>query len=411
MPWILAHNFITASALYRFYPKGSETYIEAVKKIRDSNKKLISRASADLHGHLSGVDKEKYHHAGMVYLGNNGPDWFYFPAFKTGSDEEDDCSKLADLGHWNKTSTLPIIALMELKRKIKARSLTKAQINELAFWLGYMSHISGDVAVHPFMSALVGAYHDLDRIFLPSRTTALVRGGIVISDTQPPFNFHAIVEHYQDAYIGYTRFREDPFYIKKIDSTCFQRAGIYALKKNPGFSCTHKAIDFYNMGRYFTHQHGDHLQKWVSDYFLNRLRNGVESFDNYTDDVVVSQGMLAEGLHRYVIPDTYNRYISDAISLTKIWWQEAMDFLTHGPAGTDTNDTVIQARELYAAKRYFPTYSRHWNLDTGFGPEVMQLPDNKTITFSPKDNKGNRVLKKLIVAFGLKLKNHIDELR
>lgn len=132
----------------------------------------------------------------LAYLGALGPDVPYlggsiFRSAFLGSRYKGKASgksRWADALHYNRSgdyvfallARLPHITSLTLQRKL------------LAYVFGYLTHIAGDVIVHPFVNSFAGAYHDQ-------------------TDPQAFFNFgmHFWVEMCQDAATAKSLFHDD----------------------------------------------------------------------------------------------------------------------------------------------------------------------------------------------------------
>ncbi|MCP4137321.1 MAG: zinc dependent phospholipase C family protein [bacterium] len=448
MPHSITHMYVVANSFDKFNTAGlgSDKYAAAITKFFDSNKKLHKYAQK---GETSKYRSDKKcTMAGLVYLGSFGPDFFYIPRPVKNEAVKKQNSTIADIGHYNKTGSLVVWALMNLKKRMENQDpIIQENLYELAYWMGYMSHIAVDSVLHPFINSIVGAYPILRELFSMPGVTS----DYLANEVGQSLKFHYVLETYLDAFLLYHKMSKKVLYSEygpskyKFDgdqSVNMANAGATILLRNSNsspnpsrFSVTRRFIDFYNFQKAtnfsknsdgtFTYPYSRGLkqEKEVNNYFNDVSGPGNEKyvqFENFIIDSLPERGQLKKDhIKRLVHPETFFNYCEKAKKMTLDMWKETIAYLQNPIFCRTTNKPIEIAEDLYKAKEFFPILGQHWNLDTGFKAEVTPKTDKKkdlfTEKFHPKFETGttpkkeSELYRKLLIVFGLRYVSCIDK--
>jgi hypothetical protein len=435
MPHAITHEYIAAHALQEFNPSGSSSssgtpnkYINALQSIKDSNETLLGYARDGQRESYRTDNKCTY--ASLTYLGSFGPDFFYIPRPGGNEDFIRENKTIADIGHYNKSGPFMIWALMNLKKKMNDQNPIKSeQVRELAYWMGYMSHIAVDSVLHPYVNSIVQAYPTLRGIFSPSGVVS-----ISASVAGQNFMFHFVLETYMDAYLLYNRVCRDvlfdnfgPSEFNFANERCANLAfGCLNLlgrnhEVNPDFfSVTKRFIDFFNLSHTTRHSEntngtfrynyarGLEFENEVFNYFNNETGD-LREFENFLIDALPERGQLEEAhINNLVRPVTFLRYCEIAKNFTLRMWRDVRKYLLEGPVCSGSSDPAVIADDIYKAKEYFTELKYHWNLDTGIGSNALKMSGDNAITVHPKDRDNKEFKRKLLILLDFEYKSCIQ---
>jgi len=352
MAGIISHNYIIYKAL-----KTYNTDLSEIKKVKDSHDKVTKLAQTE-----AGVEKygssNKHYSSSFAYIGAFGPDFFYMKM------ESEPGGFIANLMHYNKTGPYILYLLSYLKKnKLLIGELKSKMLYYFAYLLGHASHIAADITIHPFVNSIVGAYHDNLKLFEHAR--GWVR--------KNEWRFHNILEQYQDTYVLYEKFfKEENFYHKQAGNCLWSPniayiASDYLLKNKHNYFMLKFSKDFYNYSEVLD-------SKWeTKKYQFFTCKNWFMDIDYYYTTTTPDKNTM-KNCKILVQEELFDQYLEKAIQITKEMWREIEIYW---------KSSIVDTQEAIS-NGYFNKLSRHWNLDTGFSPEIIANP----LTWQKKDREG-----------------------
>jgi len=123
-----------------------------------------------------------------AYLGAASPDLGYY---------SDATEFVSDLFHYSLSGSFAI-KLVECARQVKIRERERGEHSDLAerlmaLALGYISHVSADIIIHPYVNILAGAYWSM-----PIKKIRKL--------ASKPLSMHMMIELHQDSWLAYNYF-------------------------------------------------------------------------------------------------------------------------------------------------------------------------------------------------------------
>ncbi|MGD0405308.1 MAG: zinc dependent phospholipase C family protein [Candidatus Bathyarchaeia archaeon] len=246
----------------------------------------------------------------------------------------------ADMFHYNRSSTFAIKLLDHAKGKKTGSEMRNIIV---AFVLGFISHIAGDIVCHPYINTIAGAYWNQ---------------GVPLIDTSPTkVQMHMMTEVHQDSWLASNYFGLTNLSTTGASKSWSDFLNDLSLGRLVMLRKKQTSELFEEICRCFSEVYGrgmnlDSLWKAGNNYF-ELLDVGYDTAmdplpDNPTE-------VLVNYDHRR---NDYLFYLSKAQDLSKALCKKALDY---NNGGQKEKDQLIK-------------YLKDWNLDTGYCINVYALP-------------------------------------
>jgi hypothetical protein len=257
----------------------------------------------------------------------------------------EDTKSAADLFHYNRAGTFAI-KLADYAKGKPAGSDSRNRL--MAFALGFISHIAGDVVCHPYINTIAGAYWNQAVPFIDT----------AVSGTEVAM--HMMTEVHQDSWLA-----KNYFGLKDLSSTGTWKSwsdflddlGLGYLARR-----TKETSELFgNIINCFSEVYGRKLKEddlWTAgNRFFETLDVG------YDTAVFPMPDDPSESLVNYEHRgNDYNFYLGKAQDLSKALCRKTLDY---NNGGQKEKDQLIK-------------YLKDWNLDTGYCINVYALPTPPT---------------------------------
>ncbi len=383
MPGTITHFWIFRQAVLGLPGQG------IAADLKTSLTSFEERLRKDTSTWRSHYDFEEYRKDSLLasygFFGATGPDLFLIPDDSWDAMGDIDGITLSDFMHYNKVSGFAIWMLDRLKKRLAASTNAdyKSRLNnQLAYCLGYISHVAADVMVHPLVNTMAGAYPTN-----PAQQFENSEGSNGINI----WKLHHKVEHYQDSYTRSQFFAgEASLPANDWEMLCFPRTACIHLLSDSSQAFIARQIES------FYHYRDDSIHGAVTlddelgklDYFADDSVSASVSFRNYHVNIIPSlprmnaersalTGTEQSDLDTVVQPALFVQYVEKAIELTREMMGEALTFLYGGQ--NYRNKTDEDRKDLYEEKRQtFVLLRKNWNLDCGLGFEFETTPNGAT---------------------------------
>jgi hypothetical protein len=368
MPDPITHSYILFKALER-KRNASHFSFDYLKKIAEGHDKIVTLAR-QLPKDPSKYDNSDCYLPGFAYLGSAGGDIFYW-------ESGEEATFIADYLHYNRVGPFAVSVLRKIKEKYIDNPNVFDDIYQyrLAYMLGFICHIAGDVIVHPFIDSIVRAYDDdMKRFENP-------RGVAQYIDL---WKYHNVLEHWQDDYILFEKVlapQDDSngcLGFQGWQSVAIAGAAAKWIADEDSLYFLFDNLKCYgeiSSDTFKSHKDVKNIKEFEKGKYEKFFKGGTPSLKFFVECVLpsdiskddsenMSQQKSRERAN-IIYPDAFMSYIDKAVDFTLKLWDEVDHYFldTAFESFNNLNDKSV-------VSKHFKLLNKHWNLDTGIAPEM-----------------------------------------